>query len=142
MNESKSPICIAEWSSLDLARWDWMTIWLDLPAIVKKIRKNKFDLPQLKIYFSTTKNPLKKAGSRVSKFYREVQPLYWKYGTVQMLLNRSAQFMEMFNLLIENMALFKCSWTTPCGSWNYSILQLKIWRGSNMCKTVQKNQIK
>ena len=69
------------------------------------------------IWFSTTKSPLKKSRLRVSKLYREVQPLNLKYGTVQMLLNRSARFMKLFNLVIENMALFKCSWPAPRGSW-------------------------
>ena len=69
------------------------------------------------VWFSTTKNPLKKARLRVSKLYREVQPLNWKYGEVQMLLNRSVRFMKLFNLLIENMAPFKCSWTASRGSW-------------------------
>ena len=45
--------------------------------------------------------------SHCSKLYREVQPLNWKYGTVQMLLNRPARFMKLFNLAIENMERFK-----------------------------------
>ena len=58
------------------------------------------------VYFRTVLNYIE-IFLHCSKLYRDVQPLNWKYGTIQMLLNLSARFMKLFNILIENMALFK-----------------------------------
>ena len=57
--------------------------------------------------------------SHGSKLHREVQPCNWKYGNVQILLNRATWFMARLNLVIESMAWFKWFWTVPRGSWQW-----------------------
>ena len=59
--------------------------------------------------------------SYCSKLYREVQPLNWKYSTVQMLLNRPAQFSETVQ---------------PC-NWKYGTVQMHLNRPARFKPTIQ-----
>ena len=114
--------------------------YLDLPAIMKKFRKNTFDFPRLKIYFPQIKIRWKKLARAFQNFIERFNLSIENMALFKCFWTAPRGSLKRFNLLIENMALFKCSSTVPRSSWNGSTLQLKIWRGSNMCKTVQNRQ--